>query len=395
MPDYREDMNDWRKYVPDATGNVPVVATPTPSVPVVATPTPSGSGLSALYSRSNPYGGKGEMLASRAFRDTGSQRDYAAPVLAYLAGKKMKQSEEFTEKRNKDVDAYISRMEKSDQVRANKELLAEQEKLFNKVGVPAIQKTYITEYRRAKDQGGDVNKAQEAASKAASTFANEWADKNGLIGVPFIEDMVLFQGGTAFRGREYDAKRKTFSNIATYKTIPSGQVMKNDGRGNWIPAENVFSLGEVLQHEQSEITKDSAKRMIESSGESGKSMAYYNAKGEYSGHFSNPEKAYEHGGVTTKEQTTDSRTGQTIYSYVPTAYATNRELSYKNTGSFLPNSVRTPIYKDAPSEVAEIRKVINWLNNTKNINHPKRKEVIARLKDDDYGAYIAYVNTPK
>lgn len=419
MPDYRDDFNDWRRYISNNTEAIQgyTAATPTAvsTVPAVATPAPSGSGLSALYSRSNPYGGKGEMLASRAFRDTGNQRDYAAPVLAYLAGKKMKQAEQFTEKRNKDVDAYISRMEMSDQVRANKELLAEQEKLFNKVGVPAIQKTYITEYRRAKDQGWDVNKAQEAASKAASTFANEWANKYGMVGLPFIEDMVLFQGGTAFRGREYDAKRKTFSNIATYKTIPSGQVMKDDGRGNWIPAENVFSLGEVLQHEQAEAAKAKTKALSSYNGLSGgsrKTAAFYDAQGRLAGYFGSPEEAYVHGGVATKEQGTDPRTGQTTYSFVPTSYAANRELSEnteKNQAAFnttygkdLTNigkntswSGLSHLSEDKQAKAEELSRVVAWVQNPKNKNNPKRKEVIARLKSGNYGDYSAYINTLK
>jgi hypothetical protein len=221
------------------------------------------------------------MLAQRAFRDTGNKRDYAAPILAYMAGRKMRQESEFDENKNADAKAYLERMDKAEQVRANKAMMAEQQTKFQSEGMPHIQKAYMATFRMVKDQTKDEAKAQQAASEAATSAANDWGNKNGMAGMPFIKNMVMFKDGAAFRGQEYDAKTKSFLPPANYKTIPSGQVMKDDGRGNWVPAENIFSMSEVSSRE----TAEAAKMRANNGGSGGKNKEQLYGKMDQWGKF--------------------------------------------------------------------------------------------------------------
>jgi len=178
-------------------------------------------------------------MTARAFQNNGTRQDFPQPVMAFAAGRAQRNERNADESKAADAKAYIARMDAFEQTKANKELTAQKEADFKKNGAPLI----ATAYREAFKSGG-----QEAASAAGAKTANDYGNKAGIGGMPFVNSMAMFKDGSAvFQGYEYDAANKKLSDVPTnFRLDVNGQAYKAKGK-DWVPVDNFLNADDAAR----------------------------------------------------------------------------------------------------------------------------------------------------
>lgn len=242
---------------------VPAVS-PTSAAPAAATPEATDSGLYALYQQPNRAQSRAEMMRSVAFRpQSAGTRDFAAPIMAFMAGKEMRKAREFDDAQQAEIKEFKERKKNWEQVRANQQALQAERQKFQEF-LPSFQQDYAQRYRQL--VASKAENPQAEMSKYAADRMNQWAKDNQITNLPYFKSMNLWQGGQATFLASKDGK-----NFKQGKII-NGNVMI-DKDGVMVPAGDDWV-------DRGMMGAQTAQQRAEGAGLRGKEHRYLTPKGE-------------------------------------------------------------------------------------------------------------------